>query len=154
VKVLTPMLLSLALAACASGPGAPAPLAALDACAATDDACPPVDDIVAPGHRVPVYKTIQEPIYEERRTPVWGEKTVAVYQVRRTPVTLTLPDGCSGCDKVVTLWDKEDKVQVGTQRVPACVGYKVERVQVGSCPRQVRIGWRTEVDPATCAPAR
>ena len=146
------LLLALTLAACASRSSVPSQLAALNACAGDEGDCPPVSDIMAPGYRVPVYKTIEEPIYEERRTAVWGEKTVAVYQVRRTPVTLTLPDSCTGCDRVVTLWEKEDKVQVGTKRVPACIGYKIERIKVGSCPKQVRVGWRTEAEVDPCAP--
>ncbi len=149
MRIAMILALVLGLAACSSAPALPA-LPDLSACG-PDDECPPVDDIVLPGRRVPVYKTIQKPIYEERRTPVWGEKTVAVFQTRAKPVTITLPDGCNGCDRVVKLWERDEKIQVGTRRVPACLGYRVEKVQVGTCPEQVRVGWRVEAEEP-CAP--
>lgn len=112
-----------------------------------DDDCPPVGPITRPGHRVAVYEIVQEPRYEERRVPVWGEKTVPVYQQRRKPVTITVQDAC-GCDQVLELWDRREEVQVGVERVRACLGYRTERVQVGTCPRRVLVGWREVADTA------
>ena len=132
----------LALAGCTSSP-------TLSDLACADDDCPPAEDIHLPGHQVPVYETICDPIYEERREPIWGEKTVPVFQTRRVPVTITVKDHC-GCDQVIKLWDREEKVQVGVRRVRACIGYRTEKVQVGSCPRRILRGWRTVGDP--CAP--
>jgi hypothetical protein len=120
------------------------------ACLAPADECPGAKPITLPGELEPVYKTIQKPVYEERRVPVWGEKTVQVYRMRRKPVTLTLPDPCTGCDRKIDLWSTKEKVEVGTKRVRACLGYHVQRVRVGSCPERVRVGWRVASDDAPC----
>ena len=153
MRIAIILALVMGLAACSSAPTPPSPAALFAACGGAEDDCPPVADIQAPGCQEPVYETRQEPIWEERRTPVWGEKTVAVYQTRKVPVTISLPDACTGCDREIKLWDKEERVQVGVRRVPACIGYRVERVQVGSCPKQIRVGWRPVVEADPCAPA-
>ena len=115
-----------------------------------DTECPPALGVYRSGTQVPVYEVRDEPIYEERRTPIWGEKSVPIYQTRRAPVTAKLWDPCSKCDNEVELWDKEERVQVGVQRVRACLGYKTERVRVGSCPTRVRVGWKSVEDGPTC----
>jgi len=154
LAIILGLIVAPGLVGCASGPSLPTPPSPGDllaSCGTAKDDCPPVDDILDPGRLVPVYKTVQDPIYEERRTPVWGKKTVDVYQMREVPVTITVPDVCTGCERKVKLWDKEERVQVGTRRVPACLGYHTERVVVGHCPRQVRVGWRTVTEPPACA---
>jgi len=146
-----------ALGGCASGPSLPAPPSPGDllaSCSQEENDCPPVEAILESGYHVPVYKTIQAPIFEERRTPVWGEKTVEVYQTRKVPVTISVPNVCTGCDHDVTLWDKEERVQVGTRRVRACLGYRTKRVVVGHCPKQVQVGWRLVAEQSDCAPGR
>ncbi len=153
ISIILAVVAAASLVGCSSGPSLPGPGALLASCAPSDNDCPPVDSITIPGHRVPIYKTINEPIYENRKTAVWGEKTVDVYQTRKVPVTITLPDSCTGCDKVVKLWDKEQQVQVGTRRVPACIGYKTERIVVGHCPKKVLVGWRTVEETPDCPPA-
>jgi hypothetical protein len=111
--------------------------------------CPDAEPVTRPGTIVPVYKTICEPIYEERRTPVWGHKTVPVFQDRCKPVSIQVPVPFSECEKTVDLWSKTEQVQVGVTRVPACIGYRTEKVQVGTCAKRVRVGWRT-VGETTC----
>jgi hypothetical protein len=134
VRTLTLLLLSAALGLCAG-------CSSLPGCA--DDDCPkPPTRILDPGAQVPIYETVREPIYEERRTPVWGEKTLPVYQERKKPVTISIPTCDGKCDKVVELWDRTEEVQIGVRRVRACLGYKTERVQVGTCCRKVIVGWR------------
>ncbi|MDJ0522291.1 MAG: hypothetical protein QNJ90_09480 [Planctomycetota bacterium] len=150
MRIAILLVLACGLVGCTSAGGLPG---LSSACDPADDECPPVEPIRIAGHQEPVYRTIQQPIYEERRTPVWGEKTVPVFQTRRKPVTITLPDACGDCDRVVELWDTEEQVQVGVRRVPACIGYKVEKVQVGSCPKRVLVGWRTVEEHDPCAPA-
>jgi hypothetical protein len=131
VRIFSPLLFVMLLGACSSGPSC-----------LQEDACPEVEPVTIGGHQEPIYKIVQEPIYEERQIPIWGEKTVPVFQERRKPVTISLPDLC-GCDREVDLWDKKETIQVGVRRVPACIGTRTERVQVGSCPKRVRVGWRT-----------
>ena len=144
---------ALLLAGCSSA-GAlppPPPLPGLADCAPESD-CPPVGPVLLEGEQVPIYETRYEPIYEERRTPVWGEKTVPAYRTRKIPVTISWPDACTGCEKDVRLFDREEQVQVGVRRVPACIGYKTERVVVGHCAKQVRVGWRTAAPEPACPP--
>ena len=162
ISIVLAVVAATCLVGCSSGAGMPTypvwpSLPGTDevaaACGQRDNSCPPVEAVTIPGYRVPVYKTVNQPIYEERKTAVWGEKTVDVYQTRKVPVTISLPDSCSDCDNVVKLWDKEERVQVGTRRVPACIGYKTERVVVGHCPKQVQVGWRTVEETPDCPPA-
>lgn len=105
--------------------------------------CPPAEPVIAPGYQVPHYEIVEEPVYEECRVPIWGEKTVPVYAERRVPVTLPTYDMCQKCEKEAVLWHKKTRVQVGVKRVPACIGYRTERRQVGTCRRCVQKGWRT-----------
>ena len=127
MRIAIILALVMGLAACSSAPTPPSPAELFAACGGAEDDCPPVADFDAPGFQEPIYETRQEPIWEERRTPVWGEKTVGVYQTRKVPVTITVPDACTGCDREVTLWTKEERHQIGVKRVPACIGYRVER---------------------------
>ena len=117
----------------------------------TEEECPDIKRITLDGYKVPIYEVVQEPIYEEREVQIWGMKTVPVYQERRRPVTITLTD-FSGCENVIDLWDKTDERQVGVRRVRACIGTRVERVQVGCCPKRVIVGWRT-VNDTGCPPS-
>ena len=156
ISIVLAVVASTCLVGCSSGPtlpSLPGPGDLLASYAPSGNDCPPVGAVTIPGYRVPVYKTINQPIYEERKTAVWGNKTVDVYQTRKVPVTITLPDNCSDCENVVKLWDKEQRIQVGTRRVPACIGYKTERVVVGHCLKQVQVGWRTVEETPDCPPA-
>ena len=137
------------LGACATRGPNELPTPDLPGLSCQDTECPPAEPVTRPGAQVPIYRTRDEPIWEERRTPVWGEKTVPVYQTRKIPVTIKVWDPCTKCEKDVRLWDKEQRVQVGVRRVHACIGYKTERVQTGSCPKKEIIGWRS-VDEAPC----
>ena len=107
------------------------------------------DPVTLPGTQVPIYECVEEPIYEDRYTPIYGQKTVDVFQKRRRPVTIPVKDWCTGCERDVTLWCVNEDVRVGVERVDSCIGYKTERVQVGTCRKQVIVGWRT-LQPAPC----
>ncbi|MDA1194399.1 MAG: hypothetical protein O2894_04375 [Planctomycetota bacterium] len=106
--------------------------------------------VIRPGDQVPIYEFVEEPIFEDRHTPVYGHKTVDVVQNRKRPITWPTKDFCTGCEGEQCLWTVNEEVRVGIDRVPACIGYKRERVQVGTCRKKVLVGWRT-VQPAPCA---
>jgi hypothetical protein len=103
-------------------------------------------------HQVPVTETVQRPVYTERqvpiyrteRTPVWGEKVVPVYRNVSKPVTLTLwnPFGCE--DAHIDLWDTCDQVPCGTKTVRAVVDWQENQVPCGTRTERVRTGTREE----------
>ena len=119
-----------------------------------DDAClqrAPGETLA--GYQVPIYECYEEPIYRTQRTPVYGYETVPVYRTRRKPVTWPTKDYCTGCESEKTLWCVDQKVQVGVKRVHTCIGYKSERICVGTCKKRRICGWRTvEPPPCPCPP--
>lgn len=115
-----------------------------------DDACvqrAPAETL--PGYQVPVYECYEEPIYRTQRTPVYGYETVPVYRNRKKPVTWPTKDYCTGCESEKTLWCVNERVQVGVKRVYTCLGYKTERICVGTCKKRRICGWRT-IEPPPC----
>jgi hypothetical protein len=100
--------------------------------------------------QVPAYETVLEPVYElrpvphyeVRKVPVMGEVTVPVYAVRRVPVTLPTWIPCTWEEGTLTLWHREEKVQVGVKREAKLLGYREERVPCGWIHQKVQVGVR------------
>ena len=80
---------------------------------------------------VPVYALRTVPVYETRRIPICGHVTVPVYASKPTPSML--PAWGCGCQEVEkpSFWYPE-QVQCGVKREPRILGYRTEKVKVGS----------------------
>ena len=104
---------------------------------------------------VPVYEITKEPLYGCRMVPRWGAiqrevpamRQEAVFETRRTPVCVqaSVPVYATRCTPVMaidlTSWCQErvkpsyhivEQVQCGVRTEPRIVGYKEEKVQVGT----------------------
>lgn len=117
--------------------------------------------------RVPVYEVTQEPIYGCRTVPnvgavakpIQGFRQEPIYEIRRTPVCghvseIVYAQVCkpimgvdlfSWCEERMTPWGyARIEAPCGTRRVPKVLGYKEEKVQVGTALVPCKAGWRVE----------
>jgi hypothetical protein len=93
---------------------------------------------------VPTYGVRRVALYEKRRVPVYGKVDVPVWGVRRIPVKLPCWHTRSCTETQVTVYEREEKVQVGVRREPKLLGHREERVQVGWGSERYETGTRTE----------
>lgn len=129
--------------------------------------------------QVPVFETVKVPTYEERQVPIhqdvevpvfstrevevydtllvpeYGEVEVTVYEARSTPVRVSLPNpfSCECRTFDVKLWNRCERVPVGTRHEQGIVGWRTDRAVVGTRTetfqsgtetRRTVVGWRTE----------
>lgn len=117
--------------------------------------------------RVPVYEVTKEPIYGCRMVPQYGAiakpvegfRKEPIYEIRRTPICghvsettyaqvckpLMGIDFTSWCEERMTPWGHVSiDVPCGTRRVPKVLGYKEEKVLVGTALAPCRTSWRVE----------
>lgn len=93
--------------------------------------------------KVPVQGTRAEPVYEIRRTPICGVADETVYaQVCRPVMGLDLTSWC--VEKQVPWFSVTEEVPCGTRRVQRVLGYREEKVQVGTALKACQTGWRIE----------
>ena len=91
----------------------------------------------------PIQATREEPIYEIRRTPICGMVDVPVYaQVCRTVMGL---DFTSWREERMVPWLRvREEVPCGVRRERRVLGYKEEKVRVGTALRACKAGVRVE----------
>ncbi len=91
----------------------------------------------------PIESTREEPVYEIKRTPVCGMVDVTVYAQVCKPVMGI--DFTSWCEERMVPWTHvRVEVPCGVRKERRVLGYKEEKVRVGTTKVPCRAGWRVE----------